>query len=154
MQTVERYRRSPGIVSFWDRDQAVCFIWQSAERMPISIDALGVLHHLTDWTSAAQLRDRIAPGNDVALVSETIDLLLTLGLVEREGEPGRHPEWDEWSPAAAFFHFATKNGTFPTDLQQRERELVEKATHHPQPPPTKHIDGPRLRLPDIGCVIY
>jgi len=150
VQTAARYRRSPGVVSYWIGAEAVCFTWQSAERMPISIDALGVLHHLTDWTSAAELRDRIAPGGDLAIVTETIDLLLTLGLVERENEPIRHPEWREWSPAAAFFHFSTKNGRFPEDLNQRDRELVEKAKHHPQPPPTKHMDGPRLRLPEMG----
>jgi SagB-type dehydrogenase family enzyme len=149
VQTADRYRRSRGIVIFWAEAQAVCFVWQSAQRIPITSDAVGILHHLTDWTSVAELRDRIATGSDPSVVAETIDLLRTLGLVEREGDPRVGSEWSEW-PAAAFFHFATKNGTFPTDLQQRERELGEKATHHPQPPPTKHIDGPRLRLPDIG----
>lgn len=147
MQTAARYRRSPGIVSYWDGNQAVCFTWQSAERMPISIDALGLLHQLSDWTSASELRDRIAPDGEMAMVTETINLLYELGLVEREGQPSRHPEWREWSPAAAFFHFATKNGVFPDDLQQRDRELVEKAKHHPPPPPTKRVEGPRLRLP-------
>ena len=143
-----RYRRWPGFVSYWDQHEAVCFTWQSAERMPISIDALGLLNHLTDWTSAAELRDRIAPGGDEAIVMETLALLLTLGLIEREGEPSRHPEWLAWSPAAAFFHFSTKNGKFPEDLTQPDRELVEKAKTHPQPPPTKHLQGRRLRLPN------
>ena len=147
MQTADRFRRSPGVVISWDGNQALCFTWQSAERMPISIAALGLLHQLSDWTSAAELRDRIAPGGDVVMVTETIDLLHELGLVEREGQPSRHSEWLEWSPAAAFFHFATKNGVFPEDLAERDRELVEKAKTDPQPPPTKRVDGPRRRLP-------
>ena len=62
MQTADRYRRSPGVVIYWADSQAVCFVWQSAQRIPITIDAVGILHQLTDWTSAAELRDRIAAG--------------------------------------------------------------------------------------------
>jgi SagB-type dehydrogenase family enzyme len=150
VQTADRYRRSPDVVSHWVGSQAVCYVWRSAERIPISIEALDILHQLTEWTTAAELRDRIAPGGDTAAVSETMLLLHTLGLIERAGESISHPEWLQWTPEAAFFHFATKNGRFPEDLQQRDRELVEKAKHDPQPPPTKRMEGRRLRLPELA----
>ena len=101
------------------------------------------LQGFSDWTSAADLRDRIAPGGEPA-AEALLDLLHSLDLIEREGEPPRS-EWHEWSPEAAFFHFATKNGVFPEDFEQRDRKLVEKASHHPQPEPTKRIEGPRMR---------
>ena len=66
-------------------------------------------------------------------------------LVEREGDEA-HAGWHEWSPEAAFFHFSTKNGVFPTDLGARDQELVEKAKHDAQPAPAKRIDGPRVSL--------
>jgi SagB-type dehydrogenase family enzyme len=145
VQTADRYRRSPGAVIYWIGSQAVCFIWQSGERIPISIQVAGVLEELTGWTSAPELRDRISPGGNLTTVEETIRLLLTLRLIEQEGEQAG-PDWAEWSPEAAFFHFATKNGVFPEDLGARDRELVEKAVHHPPPVPTKHVEGPRIRL--------
>lgn len=148
MQTVDRYRRSPGAVIYWDASQAVCFLWQSSERIPISLEAAGLLHHLSDWTSVTEFRDRVAPGSDPEVAEETIGLLHTLRLVERESDSIVDARWQEWSPEAAFFHFATKNGTFPEDLGSRDRELVEKATHDPPPAPTKHTKGPRLRLAD------
>ncbi len=148
MQTADRYRRVPGLVIYWAGSQAVCFIWQSCERIPISMEAAGLLDDLSDWTSLAEFRDRVAPGSELEVVAETIGLLHTLRLVEREGDPGGDARWQEWSPEAAFFHFATKNGTFPEDLGTRNRELGEKAVDDPPPAPTKRTEGPRLRLPE------
>ena len=145
-QTADRYRRAPGLVIYWAGPQAVCFVWQSSQRIPISIQVVAILQELSDWTSAAELRDRYVQGGEVTAVEETIDLLLTLQLVEREGD-AQNTGWPEWAPEAAFFHFATKNGVFPQDLKTRDRELVEKSKTHPQPAPTKTIDGPRLSLP-------
>lgn len=150
MQTADRYRRPPGVVIYWVDAQAVCFHWQSAKRIPVPFEAAGILHRLTEWASLTEIRDRIAPGGDTTAVAETILLLHKLGLVDREGEDRPHAQWVEWTPEAAFFHFATKNGVFPEDLGERDRQLVDKATHHPQPPPTKRIEGPRLRLPETG----
>jgi SagB-type dehydrogenase family enzyme len=152
MSAVERYRRSRGLVLYWDSAQAVCFSPQTTQRIPISDATLGFLQSLSEWQSPEETRDRVAPGNSIADVKDTIGLLLSLGLVEREGAATPNAEWQEWSPAAAFFHFATKNGAFPEDLHQRDRALVEKARHHPQPAPTKRIDGARVAIPceEIG----
>lgn len=150
MQTADRYRRVPGVVIYWVGAQAVCFRWQSAQRIPVPFEAVGILHRLAEWASLGEVRDRIAPGEEPAAVTETIALLHKLGLVEREGDDRPHEPWLEWAPEAAFFHFATKNGKFPEDLTQRDRELVEKATTDPQPAPTKHTEGPRLSLPETA----
>ena len=148
MQTADRYRRARGVVIYWVDAQAVCFVWQTSQRIPISMAVAGVLQQMSDWTSTPELRDRIAPGSDVAAVEDTITLLHTLGLIERDGDERRAIDaWQSWSPEAAYFHFATKNGKFPDDFTERDRELVEKAKHDPQPAPTKHIDGRRVRLP-------
>lgn len=147
--TADRFRRSRSLVSHWIGSEAVCFNAR-AERVPVSIEALGILHALTEWSTAAELRDRIAPGADVAILAETIALLHGLGLVDREGEATVHDAWQAWSPDAAFFHFATKNTVFPDDRAERDRQLVEKATHDPPPPPTKRVDGLRLRLPEAA----
>ena len=147
MPTADRYRRVPGLVIFWAGSQAVCFTWRSAQRIPITFTAASLLDQLSDWTTVEQLGDRIEADGDLATVAETIELLLTLGLIEREGAAS-DDEWLQWSPEAAFFHFATKNGVFPEDLGARDRALVEKAKHRPPPAPTKRIDGARRRLPE------
>lgn len=150
MQTADRYRRAPGLVIYWRDSQAVCFVPHTAQRVPISMPVAGVLQQLSAWTAASELRDRIAPGSDVTAVEETIALLHSLGLVERD--PDARPSmdgWHAWSPEAQFFHFATKNGTFPDDFRTRDRELVEKAKREPPPAPTKHVDGRRVRLPAV-----
>lgn len=146
MQTADRYRRVPGLVIFWAQSQAVCFVWRTAQRIPITFEAASLLDQLSDWTTVEQLTDRIGAGEQRATVAETIDLLLALSVIEREG-PDADGEWLQWSPEATFFHFATRNGSFPEDLSARDRALADKAAHHPPPPPTKRVDGPRLRLP-------
>jgi len=150
MPTDARYRRVRGVVSYWNGSQPICFTRHAPQPLPISIDALGILHRLAEWTSAAELRDRIAPGSDAAVVADTLTLLHSLGLVEREGEADRYAAWNAWGPEAAFYHFATKNGVFPEDLAAPDRALAEKAAHDPPPPPTKRIDGPRVRLPGVA----
>jgi SagB-type dehydrogenase family enzyme len=151
MQTADRFRRSPGLVIYWAGSQAVCFIWQSSARIPISLEAVDILHAIPDWTTVSELRERIAADGDDAIIQETVDLLLEIGLVERDGDARVETPWLEW-PQAAFFHFSTKNGVFPEDLGQKDRDLAAKARHHPPPAPTKRIEGPRLRLPALSEV--
>lgn len=145
MQTADRYRRVPGLVIFWAQSQAVCFVWHSAQRLPITFEAASLLDELSDWITVEQLSDRLGAGDNLTTVAETIDLLLTMGMVEREADQVSGG-WPQWSPEATFFHFSTKNGFFPVDLGTRNRELAEKAKQHPQPAPTKQLQGPRLRL--------
>jgi SagB-type dehydrogenase family enzyme len=135
------------MVVYWVNEHAVGFIWQTAQRIPLTTGAMSLLQRLADWTTVSELSVHLGTPGDVDQVGEVVALLHSLGLVEREDASGQPHHWDAWSPAAAFFHFSTKNGTFPEDLAQHDRELVEKAKEHPQPAPTRRIDGPRLVLP-------
>jgi hypothetical protein len=154
MHAADRYRRVPGLVIYWAESQAVCFTWRSAERVPITFEAASLLDHFSSWTTVDQLAERLGARDEIATVERTIDLLLTLGMIERETAQAEG-EWMQWTPEATFFHFATKNGVFPEDLSLRDRQLAEKATQHPPPAPTKRVAGSRLRLdwiapPDRG----
>ena len=101
MQTVDRYRRARGVVIYWRESQAVCFVWPASRHIPIGMPAAGILHDLSDWTTATELRDRLAPSGDIVVMEETLQLLLTLNLVEREGDAA-NDQWTHWSPYAAF----------------------------------------------------
>lgn len=152
MPAAERFRRTPGLVIYWAESRAVCFVWRSAQRVPITFEAAALLDRLSDWTTIEQLAHALGAGEDRTTVTETIELLLALSLVERESTDAES-DWRHWSPEAAFFHFATKNGVFPEDLTIRDRLLAEKAIDHPPPPPTKHVDGPRQHIDaaDVGA---
>lgn len=124
----------------------VGYRWQTAGHVALTAESVAILDRLPDWTSVGDLRDRLTPGGDIADAADLLRLLHSLGLVERDGDAPSNAEWMEWSPAAAFFHFSTKNGRFPADFGQRDRELVEKAALHPQPEPTKRVEGSRTPL--------
>ena len=64
--------------------------------------------------------------------------------------PGRIREWLRVDARGRLLSFRDEERLFPEDLGQRDRELVEKARHDPQPAPTKRIEGPRLRLPELA----
>lgn len=149
MQTADRFRRAPGLVIYWAGSQAVCFTWRSAQRIPITFEAAALLDQLSDWMTTDQLADRLGAREDTATVEQTIELLLTLAMVEREDAQSTG-DWMQWTPEATFFHFATKNGVFPEDLSIRDRQLAEKARHQPPPPPTKQVGGARLRLDTVA----
>ena len=140
-----RYRRSPGLVIYWDHGLLAGYRWPAAAAVALTPESIAILDRIPDWTSAGDLRDRLTPGGDIADSESLLQLLCSLGLVDREDD-ATNAEWMEWSPAAAFFHFSTKNRRFPEDLDQRDRELVEKAAHHPQPAPTKRVEGSRTPL--------
>lgn len=148
MPTADRYRRAPGLVIYWAGSQAVCFTGRDAQRLPITFEAAALLDQLSDWMTVDQLADRLGAREDAAAVQQTIDLLLTLAMVEREDAQSTG-DWMEWTPEASFFHFATKNGVFPEDLSIRDRQLAEKARHHPPPAPTKQVAGARLSLDTV-----
>lgn len=126
--------------------QLVCHVWQTGSQVPITSEALSVLQGLSEWTSAGDLRDRIAPGADESSAKELLHALHSLGLVEPESGLADDPGWVQWSPEATFFHFATKNSRFFEDLAQHDRDLAAKATENPPPAPTKRIEGRRQRL--------
>lgn len=143
---IRRYRRSPTFVFHWDGGRMVGYNWRAAGYIALTAESVAILDRLQDWTSASDLRDRLSTGGDLADSEGLLHLFHSLGLVEREGDAAPNADWMEWSPAASFFHFSTKNGRFPLDLDQRDRELVEKAAHHPQPEATKRVEGARTPL--------
>jgi SagB-type dehydrogenase family enzyme len=128
------YRRSPGLVFYWDESRLVCFDCISGRRYAVAPEVLDFLHHLGDGT--------VNGGLDV---NGTLRSLSRLGLVERVGA-GRAWPWQAWMPEAAFFHFGTRGGTYPADPREQDVELRSKAARTPPPPPTKTTAGSRTRL--------
>jgi len=58
------------------------------------------------------------------------------------GNPGLDA-WRDWSPAATFFHFSTKNLAYEDDFATGRRQLRRQAQNHPMPPGSKHYPNSR-----------
>jgi SagB-type dehydrogenase family enzyme len=79
-----------------------------------------------------------------ALVSQTF-LERSRGVPARDDRP--LAKWDAWTPAAAFFHFATKDVRYDTQ-EAVHGQLTQKAVTQPAPPPVKaYASKARIALP-------
>lgn len=100
-----------------------------------------------DWVTAAELRSHDPDLGREADVNSLLGEMVRKGLAERETPRPRLWKWAEWMPEAAFFHFGTRNGSYPVDLFKHEARLREKAKTEPQPAATKTSSGKRTSLP-------
>jgi len=142
------YRRSPGLVTYWDTSGLVCFDCVSGRRLSVGPDVLRFLDAMDGWTTSRAMAARLgsfAAGVDVAA---TLRSLARLGLVEQRRRGGRPSwPWQPWMPEAAVFHFGTRNPRYLSDPRDQDVALRAKARDTPPPPPTKTIRGRRVRLP-------
>jgi len=143
---VARFRRSPGVVVFWQRGALAYFDAVSGQRRTLPASMVPLLHVLSEWTSAADLQAQDRSLGSRRAIGSLLRRMERLGLIEREGKSGPWP-WAEWAPEAAFFHFATRDSDYPADFLAHETALQQKAHTNPQPAPTKHIDGAAVSLP-------
>jgi SagB-type dehydrogenase family enzyme len=141
-----QYRRTRGLVAYWESSGLVCFDCISGRRLSVVPGVLRFLHRLDDWTTARELSARLGEDRDMIDVSASLRSLARMGLVERRSGKPEWP-WGPWMPEAAFFHFGTRGGPYPDDPRDQDVLLRAKAAHAPPPAPTKSITGQRIELP-------
>jgi SagB-type dehydrogenase family enzyme len=84
--------------------------------------------------------------------------LTRVGLLERSRTSDRHKAdplatWKNWSPAASFFHFTTKDAHAPIEPEDSWRELLGRARTNPVPPSVKQYAKSRqIALPDAETI--
>ena len=82
-----------------------------------------------------------------------VDTLVELTFLQRSDRPVADVDvhardWRPWGPAASFFHFATRDVRFATDLAEVSRRMRAKARREPMPPAIKRYRGaPQITLP-------
>jgi SagB-type dehydrogenase family enzyme len=135
------YRRSPGLVVYWDDARLVCFDCISGRRFAVDPEVIEFLHHLGGPSTSGVETDGGSTVDRGAVRS-----LARLGLVMRNGAGAAWP-WGPWMPEAAFFHFGTRARTYPVDPREQDVALRAKAARTPPPPPTKTVAGRRTPLP-------
>lgn len=146
------YRRSGGLVFHWSAAGFTYFDCRTGQRRTAPVGVVPLLDQLPSWRTALELVHDHPELGSLEDVEQLLARMEAFGLVEQQG--ARQPDWiwNDWMPEAAFFHFGTRDADYPADLMDHELPLVEKARSIPQPPPVKHIAGPRHPLPAAAPV--
>jgi SagB-type dehydrogenase family enzyme len=156
MRTALRFRRSPFLVSYWFEKQLVCENFVTRVRITVPPEALRILDFFHAWrTPEAMFRAfREYPA---ASLRKVLALLVRQTLLERSDRVSpverAMQKWQPWSPAAAYFHFSTKDVQYVDDPSDADRSMRRQARIEPLPPAGKRVSGARgvpLPLPQTG----
>jgi SagB-type dehydrogenase family enzyme len=149
------FRRSPALICYWQDGKLLLENYARREKTEASPIVLEVLDALTDWQPAAALHARLKkiPPH---LIDDLLEALVTHGLVDRDeqeradgGRTSALDAWKAWTPAASYFHLATKDVPFSARAETI-RTLKKQAIETPPPP---HLKEPvadarkRIALP-------
>ena len=148
-----RIRRAAALVSSWQGPALVVHNYSSQRSAPATPLIVDLLDYCGEWRT---LPDVFATFSSLprGALRRVIALLVAQTFLDRintepNGDINPLESWNAWSPAAAFFHFATKDGTYETQ-DEAQAKLVEKARTEPVPAATKaydHAERTPLALP-------
>ncbi len=148
------YRRNPHLVCYWEGHKLAFHDYRRRVRFRAEPLACEILHYFHDWKPADGLALRL-PDYDPASLRSAVRELAGRGLLESarcKPRPRKKPlAWREWTPAAAFLHFATKDQLFIADDAQEQRRIRARARQWPMPSPVKSYPAARrFKLPPPG----
>jgi SagB-type dehydrogenase family enzyme len=147
-----RFRRSPYLVTFWRDAEMVIHNYATGARVRSSPIVCDVLNEFTDWRPAAAVVSRRSDAEAPAL-RELIEELARLTFLERsDRDPSAAvramQSWSRWNPEAGFFHFATKDVAYESDVATAERRQRRRARTDPMPASMKsYPSAPQVTLP-------
>ncbi len=145
------YRRSPHLVCYWSGEQLFFENYLTRKRIRAAPLAFEILELFNRWRPAEALAKhfpQFRPGElRLALVAlEHCSLLERCDHVPSPRKSALDP-WKDWSPAAAFLHFSTKDMCSGRDLPEMVRRLLRRAERVTMPSPVKRYRGaPQVRL--------
>lgn len=133
-----QYRRSADLVAYWDSDGLVLRNYVSGAPVGATALVVDILDRLNEWSTVEGLSAAL-PAYPRTAVTSLVRALAASRLIERRtraSESIADPGWRAWTPAAAFFHFATRDTPFAT-RDDAKAVLREKARVDPPPAPLK-----------------
>lgn len=144
-----RLRRLRSLVLHLDGARLVAEDFLAHRRYEINDDALALLRRFDRWRDPGSVVARFA-GYAPESVRRSIELLRARRLLVAEGSAAgkaqqRLAGWAAWSPAAAYFHFATRGDRFARTRKEL-RAIVARVTRTPMPSIYKDVPGPRRAL--------
>lgn len=141
------YRRCPFLVSYWQGSRLIFENYLRRSRVSAAPLTSEILHFFDRWRLLEALAHRFSHFSPASLV-RAVEALVRVGLLERSTEcmDDRAEElgtWKDWSPAASFLHFSTKDAHSPIELEDSMRVLLRRAKFKPMPPSTKSYPSAR-----------
>jgi SagB-type dehydrogenase family enzyme len=152
----ERYfRRAPHLLLYWD-GRLTFHNYATGQRAEAEPLACTILSFFDQWRQPEALFARMSDYTPQSLRA-AIRQLSRCGLLEatrrpRVTTPSRLETWEDWNPAAGFFHFSTKDLQYRVDAEEEARHFRLRARRVPIPSSVKHYPRePQIRLPQARC---
>lgn len=134
-------------MTYWAGHAFQTFNWKQRTGAVLPQGAAAFVERCTEWVRFDDLCAQFGGAGVAATVSDLLDTLVGLGVLESSDAPEAPSPWDTWHPDAAFFHYATKDQRYDRDPLQRDAVLREKARREPPPAATKRVAPSGLALP-------
>lgn len=109
-----RYRRSSHLVAFWEAGELSVYDYEAKRATRVTPLAVDLLQYFGTGRSLAEAQRRFRRFRPTA-VAHAVRSLVRRGLLDMVRSRSRASPldgWNDWSPAAAFFHFSTKDVPF------------------------------------------
>ncbi len=110
-QEVPRLRRSPHVVMYWKSNRLVFHNYLTATYVGADALTVTILDFLGTWRSIEEVCGHFQEYS-ASSVQASVQRLTELSFLDhsdREATTSAMDSWQDWAPAGAFFHFATKN---------------------------------------------
>lgn len=150
----ERYRRSPHLICYWEGSSLVLQNYAAGTRVSAAPIACQLLHFFDRWRTAGEFAAHF-PDITAESLGRSLTSLIRARLLDYSSAP-RDPsekalrEWQDWSPAALYFHLSTKDAMSPIEPEDSVRELRRRARVKPMPPACKRYPkAPQVKLPAL-----
>jgi SagB-type dehydrogenase family enzyme len=152
------YRRSPYLVCYWSGRQLFFENYLARKRIRASPLVFEILELFERWRPAEVLATHLPQFKSSTLRAVLASLEHCSLLERREHRRDRvhvpyssaRNAWKNWSPAAAFLHFSTRDMHARRDLAEMVRDLRQRAKRVAMPPPVKHYPStPQIPLPVV-----
>lgn len=145
------FRRAPHLVLYWD-GRLTFHNYASGQRVEAEPLACAILSFFDRWRRPDGLFRRLNDYTPESLRAALLQLA-RCGLLEttrrpRAGGPARLDAWNDWNPAAGFFHFSTKDLKYRVDPKEEAHHFRLRARRVPIPSSVKRYPrAPQIALP-------
>ena len=139
------FRRAASLVCYWQDGRLVLENYLSRQRATADPLVFQLLDFFGDWKPVEELFAYL-PQFSRRSLRAAVAQMASCSLLVRSNGPRAEPQlasWEEWNPAAGFFHFSTKDVRITIDPARELKFLRVRARKAPMPPSTKHYRGVR-----------
>ncbi len=145
------FRRVRTLVSHWEGERSVIRNFAADTTLEGGEADFAILGRLTHWRTLDELRAE-CPDVSARQLRSTLHRFVEHQIVQSSEKPQQCAqdvldEWSHWGVPAAYFHFATRNGSYGREDAAEDRLLLREQLE-PVPAAVKRLRGARVALPD------